>query len=361
MTTTKLKSIFSAYFNRRQLSLLALLLLASCALYSQQSLFQSIADVQKLNLVITTDLERITGERNLDESQEGHVQIYSGKKMISEWEIKIDQRGRFRRKVCEFPPLKLDFDKDELAEKGFAKFDKFKLVTHCISDKFYSTENVAKEYLAYQLYNEITPFSYRTILTKVTYIDSNNPKNKLDRYGILIEPTKELATRIDAKEREDVVNPGADVLDAEVSAQVSMFQYMIGNEDWSIQLMRNVKAFQSKETGKYILVPYDFDFSGFVNTKYALPSSDLGLRKVTDRGFIGLSTTENILEQTKLNFLAKRDRFDDIINSTKRLSGQGRFLAKVYLEGFFEEIDSIPFPTVQLASKKTRVNRVGEK
>ena len=34
----------------------------------------------------------------------------------SEWEIKIRTRGKYRRRICDQPPIKLNFDKKELEE-----------------------------------------------------------------------------------------------------------------------------------------------------------------------------------------------------------------------------------------------------
>ena len=41
---------------------------------------------------------------------------------------------------------------------------------------------------------------------------------------------------------------------------VAMFEYMIGNTDWDISMMRNVRLIQAAESGKVCVVPYDFRF-----------------------------------------------------------------------------------------------------
>lgn len=310
------------------------------------SLFNRLTEIEKLELVITTDLDHVIGDRANDDNIDGTFEVYDGKNLISSWDIKLKHRGRFRRKLCDFPPLKLDFDKDQLKDRGLAKFDKFKLVTHCIDDKFAAQENVVREYLAYEIYNLLSPNSYRAILAKITYVDQNNPRNKVERYGILIEPTSELEERMDAEEVEDLVNPPAEILNPVVENSVSLFQYMIGNEDWSIAMMRNLKLFQSKTTGKYILVPYDFDFSGLVNTSYAVPSVDNGLVSVEERIYLGNPALESVWLANKKHYQDQKEAIWDLIKSTKKISGEGKIYIRAYLQSFYDELDTLVIPLI---------------
>ncbi len=48
---------------------------------------------------------------------------------------------------------------------------------------------------------------------------------------------------------------------------VSIFQSLIGNSDWSATYLHNAR-FIRHEDGRYITVPYDFDFAGAVNARY---------------------------------------------------------------------------------------------
>lgn len=312
----------------------------------KKSLFNTLEEVEKLELVIKTDLDYVTGDRSSDDYIDGSFAVYDGKKLISSWDVKLKHRGRFRRRLCDFPPLKLNFDKDELKDRGLAKYDKFKLVTHCISDKYMAQENVAREYLTYKMYNVLSPYSYRAVLAKITYVDQNNSRKKLVRYGVLIEPTSELEDRIGAEEVEDLVNPPAEILNPIVENKVSLFQYMIGNEDWSITMMRNLKLFQSTATGKYILVPYDFDFSGLVNTTYAIPSADKGLSSVEERIFLGKPVLESVLAENKKLYKEKKEELWALIKSTKRLSGDGKLYIRAYLQSFYDELDTLMIPVI---------------
>ena len=53
--------------------------------------------------------------------------------------------------------------------------------------------------------------------------------------------------------------------------QMGMFQYMIGNTDFSLKTMHNLKAVQPVDQDA-ILIAYDFDYSGLVDARYAVPN-----------------------------------------------------------------------------------------
>ncbi len=326
------------------------------------SLFNSIYDVEKLSIEIITDLDKVINERKSVDYIDSKITFYDGKEEISQWDIGVIHRGRFRRRICDFPPIKLNFSKKALKENGLANFDKFKLITHCLDDKTMSTEFVARELLAYRIYNEISPYSYRAKFVKVTYRDHKNKGKKIQRYGVLVEPTSELEARINATEvDEDMMNPDPNLINTTVENQVSMFQYMIGNEDWSIQMMRNVKAFQSNADGKYILVPYDFDFSGLVNASYAIPNNNYGLSSVEQRYYLGMATTPNILRYTKKLFESKKDHILKIIKDLPKLSSGGEYYISQYIEAFYTDIDLVPVPMVSEADLEAATKENGGK
>lgn len=342
----------------KRFSILPLLLFSQIFAFAQNSLFNELASIEKLELVIIADLDKITGNRNTEEEFPATFEVYDHKNLISSWDIKLKQRGRYRRKVCGFPPLKLDFDKDQLEDRQLADFDKFKLITHCIDDKVIGNENVIKEHLVYELYNLISPYSYRTVLAKVTYQDSKEKRRKIVRNAVLLEPTSELEYRINGKELEGFVNPAVEETNAVVENQVSLFQYMIGNEDWSIPMMRNLKAFRSKEDDQFILVPYDFDFSGIINTTYAVPNSELGLVSVEERAFMGNPTSPEVFEANKNLFIAKKEALLNRIAEQKKFTSSQRYYMKRYIESFYPALDSLDIPILGEEVNENQLNEL---
>jgi len=59
--------------------------------------------------------------------------------------------------------------------------------------------------------------------------------------------------------------------------KLALFQYMIGNPDYSVPLRHNVKIVELPGFGAagYTAVPNDFDYSGLVDAYYAVPSEYL--------------------------------------------------------------------------------------
>ncbi|MCJ7592585.1 MAG: hypothetical protein MUO51_14665, partial [Woeseiaceae bacterium] len=90
----------------------------------------------------------------------------------NEFPIKVRVRGKSRMRVCDFPPLRINFSDDTTKQTVFADQDKLKLVTHCrngASDQ----ADVLKEYAAYRIFNLISDVSYKVRLARITYSDTD--------------------------------------------------------------------------------------------------------------------------------------------------------------------------------------------
>jgi hypothetical protein len=92
---------------------------------------------------------------------------------------------------------------------------------------------------------------------------------------------------------------------------LEMFQFLIGNTDWSAfmkepdrsECCHNTKPIGDGAVGPVFSVPYDFDIAGVVSTRYAnrLFRENLermGLRSVRDRRYKGRCASEPHLENT---------------------------------------------------------------
>ena len=81
---------------------------------------------------------------------------------------------------------------------------------------------------------------------------------------------------------------------------VSIFEYMIGNTDWSVFASHNIKLLLSKSDSFHvsIRIPYDFDYSGFVNTDYAIPDPRLNISNVRERVYRGYPRTIDEMDET---------------------------------------------------------------
>ncbi len=305
-----------------------------------RSIFEALGHADILDVTIRTDLSGVIENRR-SEAYQPAVFVYKNKsgKTVQQG-IEVQVRGKFRRRVCDFPPLKLKFPKKELTAAGLEKdFNKLKLVTHCIDDKDYGNDNLLREYLIYKLYNELNPVnSFRVQLLRITYEDSQGVHAKIKRYGFLIEDTDEMAARV-GKEESERLNVHPDSLSTADEHIMGLFQYMIGNADWSTTLLRNVKLVAPRTGHRNIPVPYDFDFAGLVNASYAIPQYDLGLRSVRDRFYLGMPCQQETMRATMRLFLEKEQRLRDIVANCKWLAKESRIEIIYYLHHFFEAIE----------------------
>lgn len=255
--------------------------------------------------------------------------------------LKVKQRGKFRRTACDFPPIMLNFSAKELTRMGLADYDKYKLVTHCSEDLPVGNEKVLREYLAYKLYQELTPQSYRVQLVRIQYLDSSHRISGFTRYGIIIEDTDEMASRIGGKECDDCFYALNGMLHHSSVNLHAMFQYMIGNSDYSLPVLRNVKLVRSQRNNLLIPVGYDFDFSGLVEAPYAIPASHLGQFVVRQRIYLGTFTPDEDMKQVVNLFFNKQDRILRLIQQFKPLPARQRAEVKDYILSFYEQMEML--------------------
>jgi hypothetical protein len=304
------------------------------------SIFDRMYGREVLKVQLETDMSYLIEDRKSIDYQPAIFTISDTRGKEEVHIIKVRGRGKYRRKVCQFPPIKLNFSKRSLNVNHYnPSYDKLKLVTHCLDDKYEGRENVFKEFMAYKLYNELTANSLRVQLVSITYIDTGGKYGKLKRYGFLIEDTDEMASRIGGVECDDCMNAPANSLSLADENMLAVFQYMIGNEDWSLPLVRNVKLVDHNGGKGIIPVPYDFDFSGMVDASYALPNSDYQLTDVKQRVFIGLKVEEDLLIQTLNHFVEKKQQLLDMVKGDKNMNWASRMEVLEYLESFYAEIE----------------------
>lgn len=295
---------------------------------------------EPLEITIRTDLGELINNRRRDTYQEAQFSYedLSGAEASSTIEIK--PRGKFRRRVCDFPPLKLKFPKKQLLAAGFSEHNDLKLVTHCVDDKEIGQDYLLREYLIYKLYNELSSNSFRVQLVKVTYED-NGPANlgKIKRFGFILEDEDEAANRMGGEQCECRGVPKDSVMAAD-ERLMSMFQFMVGNADWDFAMSRNL--LQVRLSNNYVLpVGYDYDFSGLVNASYALPTSDHKLLTVRDRIYLGHPAANAELQQTINLFQSKKEKLLGIVSGFKLLDKASRDDIAAYLSSFYGLLDQL--------------------
>jgi hypothetical protein len=208
--------------------------------------------------------------------------------------VRLTLRGITRRAsdTCDFPPLRVEFANPPPASSIFAGERKLKLVTHCRNAASFQ-QYVLLEYAAYRMYNLLTPRSFRVRLANVDYVDANG-RPMMSRVGFFLEELKDVAHRNGLKvEHAPALIPVADLSPAD-AARYAMFQHLIANHDWSMRAgpagkdcCHNAELIGIAAPAMSVPIPYDFDFSGFVNAPYATVPDVLHISSVRDRVYRG--------------------------------------------------------------------------
>lgn len=260
-------------------------------------------------------------------------------------DVVITLRGITRRQVCDFPPLKLNFDKDAVKDTILRGNKSLKLVTYCDTNAKYEQYYI-KEFLAYRMYNQITDFSYRARPLMVDYRDSERDGESVKRFSFIIEDTDELAERNQVEKLKVARIPYTD-LDPVTTTRLSLFQYMIGNLDWAVTDGPKEEdcCHNSRLLGKGIdvdpkyAVPYDFDSSGLVNAHYAAPPDGLRVRSVRTRLYRGFCVFNDEMPHTVALFQQKKADIMALIQDNPHLTDRMREGALDYIEAFYGIID----------------------
>ena len=256
-----------------------------------------------------------------------------------ELRVRVRGKSRSRREICIFPPLRLRF-RD--AEGLFAGQRKIKMVTHC-SNSDRGDADVMEEFLAYRIFNLLTPDSFRVRPLRVTYVDSDGrlSKRARHRYAFFIESKGELEARRGGTVIE-TTQLSLGQLDPAHSALVYVFQYLIGNTDWSlvtaegeVDCCHNGRTLKVGDWIRYL--PYDFDLAGLVNTRYAKPDPSLHLRSVRVRRYRGFCTGLLFLRQAVESVKAREQEIYELVQGTPGLDEKQQRSAIAYLKGFFDE------------------------
>lgn len=266
------------------------------------------------------------------------------------FEIALSPRGFSRRTggICNFPPLRLDFDREDLAGTLLRGQNRLKLVTRCRSGASYEQLTVL-EYIAYRLFNEITPLSYRVRPVNVTYRDAEGRRREETQFNFLIEDLDDVASRNRLVALEVLSNEvRSSQLDPDAAARVGLFQFMIGNLDWDMvagpageECCHNGKLMAASAESRSAVtpIPYDFDYSGFVDAPYAIPPEGLGVANVRARRYRGLCRHNDQLPAAVEHFRARREAIYAVIDGETRLSEARRRSTRRYIEDFFEILD----------------------
>ena len=244
-------------------------------------------------------------------------------------------RGHFRRldRNCEFPPIKLEITKEAARKTVFDGNRTLKVATNCRPGNAEYEQYILKEYALFRMYQTLTPWSYSTRLAHITYNDSTGKTKPVESWAFFVEDDGDLAQRRQGKKFE---TKGAyfDDLEPEKTGYMNMFEYMIGNTDWSVGALHNVTLLRDSLAVIHP-VPFDFDWSGAVDARYAFPDASLNTSSVRTRVWRGDCRSAEVMAPIIQHFLSRRAAMDSILPGIDAMAPATREKMNKYFAEFW--------------------------
>jgi hypothetical protein len=310
------------------------------------------ANDEIIDIEIEAPFGLLTSERPDEEELTGKFRYTADDGSLVEFDVAVRTRGRLRRtkKVCQFPPLRLNFKKSDVKGSLLDKQDRLKVVTHCRKQQRYE-QAVISEYLAYRIFNLLSDASYRARLLRVTYTYTDDDR-QVQSYAIFIEHKDRLEKRLNAKTIQ-IDDPGTEKIEKAMIQDLrrpdlnltSVFQYFIGNTDFSPVMAapgedccHNQTIFALEGKPNYT-VPYDFDQAGLVNAPHAVPSPQFGLRNTRERLYRGRCVNNGYLPSTLKLFNDRRDDVEALVRNQQDLSKGAAKLMLAFIRQFYDTIN----------------------
>lgn len=286
-------------------------------------------------LRLDTDWKLLIRKKMKEEYQPATLSFRQEDGSTVEMDVKVRARGNIRKEVCYYPPIKIKSRKKQLKELGFKQVNDLKLVFPCKEGSRFE-ESLVREALAYRLYEVIHPIHVKTKIVRLEGLENGETKRFF--LAFLVEDEEELSARLNAKVIEQGVVRSS-VLDRDSYLKMCFFQYMIANVDWSVANKHNLELMAIPDFERMVVIPYDFDYSGFVGNYYAVPAPTLPINDVNERYFLGRSVTEEEAINTAKFFLSKKEEIMQQCAVIGLLEEKEAAAANRYLAKFFDLLE----------------------
>jgi hypothetical protein len=250
--------------------------------------------------------------------------------------VQLATRGHYRLRTCSVLPLKVYFDREKTRGSEFGGQGSVKLTSHCQKGEQYG-QNLYIEYAVYGMYNALTPISLKARLSTITWEDPKDPGFTVSRPGFWTEEDDDMAQRNRGKVLMQTGGNAAE-MDPWQMAVTDVFQYMIGNTDFSLYALHNIRIIQTDTSINYFPMAYDFDWSGLVNAPYARPDYRLPIKRVIDRLYRGGCHPPELLARVFTHFKAKKKEIYGVLD-IEGLSVSRKKEATDYLDEFYKFVD----------------------
>ncbi len=293
-----------------------------------------------IELSITTNIKELTKDTGKKSKYHTARLSYQLGDSIVSMIVQLKTRGHYRKNknVCSFPPLRIKFNKASSSYTLFHDQDKLKIVGHCRNDNDRFQQMVFQEYLIYKAYQILSPESFKVRLARVTYKDSAKKVKNLEEYVFFIEDFEKMARRNGKipifKERIHY-----NQTEQRKASLMAVFQFMIGNTDWGIATLHNLKLIARTPNDSPTVVPYDFDWASLVNAPYAVPDVKLNIENIHERLYRGYVSNAEELDSVFQDFRLKKESYYSLYQNTNLLSEREKKRVLEYLDEFYRIIN----------------------
>ena len=300
------------------------------------------ASEDPLPITLTLNIKRIRGDKDDNAPWRDATITYTppGASAPEVLPLKLKTHGIWRLNHCEFPPIRLDFSKDNTKKTIFAGLNKPKLTNFCRDDDTYE-QYVLQELQAWRIYWTITHNTHAARALRVTYVDSASGKPLTTRYAFISEDPGRMAARLGGKLL-DIKGAGPDDMQPGPMVMMGVFEYLIGNTDFSVSGLHNIELFTRTDGTDPIPIARDFDFSGLVNARYATTDPHLRIHVVRDRLYRGYCAPDAEYPKAFALFDAKKDAIYALYHDKVGALLQPKIVEETtkYLDEFYKTIDN---------------------
>jgi hypothetical protein len=259
--------------------------------------------------------------------------------------MRCNKYGISRLRECHLASLEITVEENDVLGTPFEGRRKLRMVTPCkLGGSF--DKHTLLEYLVYRSYSEITEPALRVRLLRVRFLDSEKPARRETGFAFFVEDISHAAERNGQVWLDSPSQRIAD-LDAAQLTLMTLFQYMVGNTDWSAvrgrpddRCCHNVAVLGGEGADVNTVLPFDFDQAGMVESPYAAPDERLGIRRVTDRVYRGRCEHNDFLPSAIAVFNEKRPELEALFEREGLPYPDARKKALKYINGFYATINN---------------------
>jgi hypothetical protein len=267
---------------------------------------------ETLSVTIQAPMRQLLRHRDSDQEYDAVLTYTDTTGAEQQLNLKLTTRGRSRLEVCDFPPLRLIFNRDDTGATVFEDQRRLKMVTQCKRGSR-GEDWTLQEYGIYRAYNAITDFSYRVRWLQVDFRDTESTRWQKIQGTFLIESTSAAARRL---QRKSIGPPQIrpEQFSVVETSRNMLFQYLIGNTDFAVKRGPSGEACchngrvlaPTKRDDDWVILPFDFDQAGIISTDYALPDANFPIRRVSTRLYRGFCAQNTVLADSIALFNERR-------------------------------------------------------